>query len=96
MKSKTLQTPIPLMDKILIKPLETLTKQVGRAYVPETEKSESKKSEKGEVVALGPEYKGDLKKREIIFFDKFGGEYFIINNIEYYAVSPDCIYVVLR
>ena len=90
------QTPIPLQTKILILPLETLTKQQGRAYVPETEREEKKKSEKGKIVALGADYQGILKKDDIVFFDKFGAEYFVINSVEYYSVLPDSIYVVLK
>ena len=96
MEEKTKLKPSPLGNKVLIQPLEFTEKQTGRAYIPETEKEEKRKSEKGKIVAVGKDYDGELKKGEIIFYDKFGGEYFNINGKEYYAVRPDDIFVVLR
>ena len=96
MKKAVKQIPVPLQNKVLILPLETLTKQTGRAYAPETEKEDKKKSEKGKIIELGKEYSGELKRNDIVFFDKFSGEYFVINSQEYYCVIPESVFVVLK
>lgn len=88
--------PIPLQSKILIEPVDEVSEVKGKAYIPETEKEERKKSSKGKVVAVGKDYDGELKKGDLCYFDKFGGEYFIINGKEFYAIRPDDVYVVLR
>lgn len=88
--------PIPLQSKILIEPADDVAEVKGKAYVPETEKEERKKSYKGKVVGLGKDYEGELKKGDLCYFDKFGGEYFIINGKEYYAIRQDDVFVVLK
>ena len=91
------QIPVPLQNKVLICPTDEAINKGGKAFIPETEtRDERKKSSQGKVVALGSEYLGELKKGDDIFFDKFSGEYFVINNVEYYAVLPESVYVVLR
>ena len=88
--------PIPLQSKLLIEPLDDAINKGGKAYAPETEKEDRKKSSQGKIVAVGSEYKGELKKGDIVFYDKFGGEYFVIDGKEFYAVREDDVFVVLR
>lgn len=86
----------PLQSKILIEPVDEVSEVKGKAYIPETEREERKKSSKGKVIAVGNEYEGELKKGDLCYFDKFAGEYFIINGKEFYAIRQDDIFVVLR
>jgi len=86
----------PTGNKILIEPVDETVDVKGKAYAPETEKEERKKSSKGKIVAVGVDYEGELKKGEVIFYDKFGGEYFVIESKEYYCVRPDDVFVVIR
>lgn len=86
---------IPIADKILILPMETLQKTKGKALLPETEKEEKKKPSQGKIIAVGPDYKGQLKKGDIILFDKYGPEYFTVDGKEYAATIEDNIYIKL-
>ena len=85
--------PQPLQNKILIEPADDIAEVKGKAYVPETEREERKKSSKGKVVAVGKDYEGELKKGDITYFDKFAGEYFIIEGKEFYCLRPDDVFV---
>ena len=58
--------PIPLQSKLLIEPLDDAINKGGKAYAPETEKEDRKKSSQGKIVAVGSEYKGELKKGDIV------------------------------
>ena len=88
-------TPFPVADKILILP-EIPEVKKGGAFMPDTSKEEKKKPSQGKIVATGSEYKGQLKKGQIVLYDKFGPEYFTIENIEYAATIEDNIFVVLK
>ena len=88
---------LPLGSKILIEPVDEAIKKGGKAFMPETEsKEERKKSSQGKVIAVGSEYQGELKRGDRIYYDRFAGEYFIIEDKEFYAVRAEDVFVVLR
>lgn len=89
--------PIPLQNKILISPVDEAIKAGGKAFIPDTEtKEDRKKSSKGKIVATGKEYEGELRKNDSVYYDRFAGEYFIIEGTEFYAVNPESVFVVLK
>ncbi len=86
---------IPLGNKILCEAVEE-TKKERPSFRPETERDDKKKSERGRVVAIGDECKLKLKKGDIVYYQKFGPEYFKINDKEYACGIEDDFFVVLK
>ncbi len=83
---------IPVGEKICVEPLlEELKSSVLR---PETE--ERKKPQKGRVVAIGSEYKGQIKIGDIIYYQKYGFEYITIDRKEYGVGTLDDVYGILK
>ena len=89
------KTPKPIVDRIIIIPMETLDKKVGQALVPDTDKQEKKKPSQGKIFAVGPDYKGKLKKGDIVLFEKYGPEYLTFDGVEYAFTSEDTIFATL-
>lgn len=86
---------IPLGDKILVEPI-TETKEKRPSYAPDTQKEDKKRPEKGRIIAIGEECKLKLKKGDIVFYQKFGPEYFMIDDKEYACGIPDDFFVKIQ
>ena len=61
---------LPLENRILVSPIEDDLDPVIRR----TETEDKKRPEKGKVVAVGDEYKGILKKGDMVYYQKFDVE----------------------
>jgi chaperonin GroES len=90
----------PLNDRILIKPLKEDEKTSGGIFIPQTAEE---KSDKGEVVAVGP---GKLLKNgeraamsvkpgDKVLFKKYSAEEIKMNKEEYLIVSEEDILAVI-
>ena len=90
-----MKKPFPVADKLLILPEFPETKK-GGAFLPDTSREEKKKPSQGTIVAVGPEYKGKLKKGDIVLYEKYTPEYFDILGTEYACCTEEGIYVVLK
>ena len=83
---------IPLLDRILVEPIDENSKSI--VLRPETE--ERKRPERGRVVAVGKEYKGELKKGDEIMYQKFGPEMFEVEGKKFYCGAPEDFYLKLE
>ena len=90
----------PLNDKILIKPLKENEKTAAGIFLPQTAEE---KSDKGEVVAVGPGKLLDNGQRALmgvkpgdkVVFEKYGGEEIKINKEEFVIVAEDKILAII-
>lgn len=86
----------PLRDRVLVKYSEEADKTAGGLYIPETAKE---KSQKGEVVAVGPGKVTDdgklqsmsVKVADIVLFDKYSGSKVTIDDVEYLIIREEDI-----
>jgi len=60
----------PLGSRIVVKPVKQEQKTEGGIYLPDTASKE--KPQEGEVIAVGPDFKG-VKKGDKVLFAKYGG-----------------------
>ncbi len=82
----------PLEDKILVEPIEEEKKSA--VLRPETE--EKKRPCKGRVFGVGPKYKGDLKKGDVVMYQKYGPEEFVVEGKKYHCGNPEDFYIVIK
>jgi chaperonin GroES len=90
----------PIHDKILIKPLKENEKTATGIFLPQTAEE---KSDKGEVIAVGPGKLLDSGERapmsvkvgDKVIFDKYGGEEIKMNKEEFIIVSEDKILAII-
>ncbi|MEK6796370.1 MAG: co-chaperone GroES [Spirochaetota bacterium] len=89
----------PLGDRVLLKVLDTEAKTSSGIFIPETAQEKTQKAEVVEVGPGGVDKDGkrvaiDVKKGDIVIYDKFAGvkikegntEYLIVRNEEIVAV----------
>ena len=86
---------IPLGARILCEPIvEAATSVVRRS---ESEREDKKlRPEKGKVIAVGRENKGELKKGDIVYFSKYECEWIEIKGKEFVIGLPDYFFIVQR
>jgi len=90
----------PLLDNILVEPLEREQKLPSGLVIPDTAKE---KPQEGEVVAVGPgkHEKGELLKPEVkvgdrVLYKRYGGEEIKIEGKDYMMVSAEDILAVIE
>lgn len=89
----------PILDNILLLPLEAEEKTASGLYIPDSAKE---KPQKGKVVEVGPGkfengnlIKPGVKKGEIVIFKKWGGEELTIEGKDYKLVKEEDILAVI-
>ena len=90
----------PILDNILILPLEAEEKTASGLYIPDSAKE---KPQKGKVVEVGPGkfehgqlIKPGVKKGDIVIFKKWGGEELTIEGEDYKLVKEEDILAVVK
>ncbi len=83
----------PLGGRIVVKPLKQEEKTEGGIYLPETANKE--KPQRGDVIAVGPDFKG-VKKGDKVLFAKYGGTEIEIEDEEYLVLSEDDVLAVIE
>ncbi len=86
----------PLRDRVLVKYSEEAERTAGGLYIPDTAKE---KSQKGEVVAVGPGKVTDdgklqpisVKVGDAVLFDKYSGSKVTMDNVEYLIIREEDI-----
>ncbi|TET11520.1 co-chaperone GroES [Candidatus Aerophobetes bacterium] len=76
----------PLGERIVVKPLKQEEKTEGGIYLPDTASKD--KPQRGEVIAVGPDFKG-VKKGDKVIFAKYGGTEIEIEEEEYLILGVD-------
>jgi len=82
----------PLGERVVVKPIEEESKTKGGIYVPDTASKE--KPQQGEVIAVGPDFKG-VKKGDKVLFAKYGGTEIKLDEEEYLVLGVDDVLAVL-
>lgn len=83
----------PLGERIVVKPLREEEKTEGGIYLPETASKD--KPQRGEVIAVGPDFKG-VKKGECVIFPKYEGTEVKLENEEYLVLEKDDVLAVAQ
>lgn len=86
----------PLRDRVLVKYTEEAEKTAGGLFIPDTAKE---KSQKGEVVAVGPGRVTDdgklqpmsVKVGDVVLFDKYSGSKVTMDDVEYLIIREEDI-----
>jgi chaperonin GroES len=86
----------PLRDRVLVKYSEESEKTAGGLYIPDTAKE---KSQKGQVVALGPGKVTEdgklqpisVKVGDTVLFDKYSGSKVTMDDVEYLIIREEDI-----
>ncbi|MBX9889901.1 MAG: co-chaperone GroES [Amoebophilaceae bacterium] len=84
----------PLADRVLVAPAATEEKTAGGIYIPDTAKE---KSQKGEVVAVGPGKKDEpmtIKVGDTVLYGKYGGTEIDLNGELYMIMKESDIYAI--
>ena len=77
----------PLKDRVLVSYTEEPEKTSGGLYVPDTAKE---KPQQGTIVAVGSDVE-DVKKGQIVLFDKYTGSKVMINDDEHLIIKEEDI-----
>ena len=83
----------PLGERIVVKPEKQEEKTEGGIYLPETATKD--KPQKGEVIAVGPDFKG-VKKGDKVIFAKYGGTEVKLDGEEYLVLGEDDVLAILE
>ncbi|RLE07007.1 co-chaperone GroES [Candidatus Aerophobetes bacterium] len=83
----------PLGSRIVVKPVKQEQKTEGGIYLPDTASKE--KPQEGEVIAVGPDFKG-VKKGDKVLFAKYGGTEVKIKEDEFLVLGEDDVLAVLE
>jgi chaperonin GroES len=86
----------PLRDRVLVKYSEESEKTAGGLYIPDTAKE---KSQKGQVVAVGPGKVTEdgklqpisVKVGDTVLFDKYSGSKVTMDDVEYLIIREEDI-----
>jgi chaperonin GroES len=92
---------VPLGDRVLVKPLESVEKTKGGILLPETAKE---KPQEGEVIAVGDGKMLDngqkvalqVKKGDKVLYGKYSGSEVNIDGAEHLIVREDDILAVIK
>jgi len=76
----------PLGERIVVKALKQKQKTEGGIYLPETANKD--KPQRGEVIAVGSDFKG-VKMGDTVIFAKYGGTEIKVENEEYLVLAAD-------
>ncbi len=83
----------PLGERIVVKPIKQEEKTEGGIYLPETASKE--KPQRGDVIAVGADFKG-VKKGDKVIFAKYGGTEIKIDDEEYLVLGEDDVLAILE
>jgi len=83
----------PLGKRVVVKPEKEEEKTKGGIYLPDTASKE--KPQKGEVIAVGPDFKG-VKKGDKVIFAKYGGTEIKIDEEECLVLGKDDVLAVIE
>jgi chaperonin GroES len=90
----------PILDHILIEPLEQEEKTASGIYIPDSAKE---KPQKGKVIEIGPGkfehgnlIKPGVKKGDVVIFKKWGGEEITVDNKDYKLVKEEDILAIIE
>jgi len=91
----------PLGDKIVVKVIEETETTPGGIFIPD---SAREKSQKGEVLAIGPgktledgkKEEMEVKVGDVVLFAKYGGQDIKVSNVEYKILSVKDVYGVIE
>jgi len=83
----------PLGERIVVRPSKQEDKTKGGLYLPET--ADKDKSQQGEVVAVGSDFK-NVKKGDTVIFAKYGGTDIKIENEDYLVLGKDDVLATLE
>jgi len=81
----------PLGERIVVRALKQEEKTEGGIYLPDTASKD--KPQQGEVIAVGPDFKG-VKKGDKVIFAKYGGTEIKIEEEEYLILGVDDVLAV--
>ncbi len=82
----------PLGERIIVKPLKQEEKTEGGIFLPETASKE--KPQQGNVIAVGPDFKG-VKKGDKVLFAKYAGTEIEIKDKEYLVLGEDDVLAII-
>lgn len=82
----------PLGERIIVKPLKQEEKTEGGIFLPETASKE--KPQQGNVIAVGPDFKG-VKKGDKVLFAKYAGTEVEIENEKYLVLGEDDVLAII-
>lgn len=82
----------PLGERIIVKPLKQEEKTEGGIFLPETANKE--KPQQGNVIAVGPDFKG-VKKGDKVLFAKYAGTEVEIENEKYLVLGEDDVLAII-
>ncbi|NQS89565.1 co-chaperone GroES [Patescibacteria group bacterium] len=82
----------PLGERIIVKPLKQKEKTEGGIFLPETASKE--KPQRGNVIAVGPDFKG-VKKGDKVLFAKYAGTEIKIEDEEYLVLGEDDVLAII-
>jgi len=83
----------PLGERIVVKPMKQEEKTEGGIYLPETASKE--KPQRGDVIAVGADFKG-VKKGDKVIFAKYGGTEIKVDDEEYLVLGEDDVLAILE
>jgi len=83
----------PLEERIVVKPVEQEQKTKGGIYLPDTASKE--KPQQGEVIAVGPDFKG-VEVGDKVLFARYGGTEVKMDEEEYLVLGKDDVLAVLE
>lgn len=91
----------PLKDRVLVKYSDEEEKSAGGLYIPETAKE---KPQQGEVVAVGSgrvtddgkTQKMEIKKGDLVLFDKYSGSKINLDGTDYLIIREDDILGIIK
>ena len=83
----------PLGERVVVKPEKQEEKTKGGLYLPDTATKD--KPQRGEVVAVGPDFEG-VKKGDVVLFAKYGGTEVKIDDDEYLVLGEDDVLAVIE
>ena len=86
---------IPLANKILCQPILEHTKS-SVVHTDAEIQDKKLRPEKGKVIAVGKEYKGELKKGNICYFSKYTVEWIDVNGKELVVGLPEDFFVIVK
>jgi len=83
----------PLGERVIVKPIKQEEKTEGGIYLPDTASKE--KPQQGDVIAVGPDFKG-VKKGDKVLFAKYGGTEIKIEDEEYLVLGVDDVLAIIE
>jgi len=84
---------IPVNGKIIISPIAAENK-IGKLTLPEPK--EDRRPEQGTIVSMAKDVELDLKKGDLVLFDKYNADVYTVSNKKYMIVSSSDVHALVR